>query len=195
MFAPPSLHLDFDFLIVEFTGTQLACRNDFLRYRTGIRTHEGSEHPLFGGELRARLDVFALALARLCNGDLDQVAHDLLDVAPDVANFGELGRLDLEEWRVGEFGQTAGNLGLADTRRPDHQDILRQHFLAQLVVELQPAPAVTQRDCHGALGIGLTDNETIELGNDFAWREVGHAYGWVRTRGGIDSCGLLALEE
>jgi hypothetical protein len=36
---------------------------------------------VFGGLLRARLDVLALSLARLRDAQLDQVAHDLLHVA------------------------------------------------------------------------------------------------------------------
>ena len=116
----------------------------------------------------AGLDVLALALARQRDGDLDEVAHDLLDVAADIADLGEFRRLDLEERRAGELGEAAGNLGLADAGRPDHQDVLRQHFLAQPLVELQPAPAVAQRDRHGALGIVLADDEAVELGNDFA---------------------------
>ena len=100
--------------------------------------------------------------------DLDQVAHDLLDVAADIADLGEFRRLDLEERRAGELGETARDFGLADAGRPDHQDVLRQHLLAQLVVELQPPPAVAQRDRDGALGVVLADDEAVELGNDFA---------------------------
>ena len=118
--------------------------------------------------MRARLHVLALALARLRDRDLDQVAHDLLDVAADIADLGELGRLDLEERRARELRQPARNLGLADAGRADHQDVLRQHLLAQLVVELQPPPAVAQRDRDRALGVGLADDEAVELGNDFA---------------------------
>ena len=41
-------------------------------------------------------------------------------------------------------------------------------------VELQPPPAVAQRDRDRALGVGLADDEAVEFGNDFAGREVGH---------------------
>ena len=116
----------------------------------------------------ARLDVLAFALARQRDGDFDEVAHDLLDVAADIADLGEFRRLDLEERRAGELGEAAGYLGLADAGRPDHQNVLRQHFLAQPLVELQPAPAVAQRDRHRALGVALADDEAVELGNDFA---------------------------
>ena len=141
----------------------------------GIGADQRIEHAILGGLLRARLDVLAFPLARQRDGDLDQVAHDLLDVAADIADLGEFRRFDLEERRAGELREAARNLGLADAGRPDHQNVLRQHFFAQPVVELQPAPAVAQRDRDRALGVGLADDEAVELGDDFAGRKVGHA--------------------
>ena len=123
------------------------------------------------------LHVLALLLAGQGDADLDQVAHDLLDVAADIAHLGELGRLDLDERRAGQPRQPPRNLGLADAGRADHQDVLRQHLLAQLVVELLASPAVAQRDGDGALGVGLADDEAVQLGDDFAGREVGHCKG------------------
>ena len=75
----------------------------FARRRRRGRPDQRVEHPLFRRQLGLGLDV--LALARLCqrNGDLDEIADDLLDVAPDIADLGELGRLDLEERRAGKF--------------------------------------------------------------------------------------------
>ena len=70
--------------------------------------------------------------------------------------------------------QAAGDLGLADAGRPDHQDVLGHHLFAQGVVELLAPPAVAQRNGDGALGILLADDVTVELGNDFAGRKVGH---------------------
>jgi hypothetical protein len=43
-----------------------------------------------------------LALALLLDGHVDQVAHDGVDVLADVADLGELGRLDLDEGRIGQ---------------------------------------------------------------------------------------------
>ena len=172
--AAGRLHLDLDFLVVELAGAQFLAEC-FLGRRAGAGADQRVEHAILRGLLGARLDVLALSLARQRNGDFDQIAHDLLDVAADITDLGELGRLDLEERRAGELGKAAGNLGLADAGRPDHQNILRQHFLAQPIVELQPAPAVAQRDCHGALGVSLADDEAVEFGDDFAGRKVGHA--------------------
>ena len=122
----------------------------------------------------ARLDVLAHLLAHQADGDLDEIADDLLDVAADIADLGELGRLDLDEGRAGEPGQAARDLGLADAGRPDHQDVLRHHLFAHLAFELLAAPAVAQRDGHGALGVLLADDEAVEFGNDFAGGEIGH---------------------
>ena len=120
------------------------------------------------------MHVLAFALAGLRDRDLNQVAHDLLDVAPDITHLGELGGFDLEKGRACELGKPARNLGLADPSRANHQNILWQHLLAQLVVELEPPPAVAQRDRDRAFGVGLPDDEAIEFGDDFAGGEVGH---------------------
>ena len=169
---PPDLHLDLDFLVVELAGAQLLAEA-FARGGARAGADQRIEHAFFGGLLGARLHVLAFSLARERDGNLDQVAHDLLDVAADIADFGEFGGFDLEERRAGELGEAARDFGLADAGRPDHQDVFRQHFFAQFVVELQPAPAVAQRDGDRALGVVLADDEAVEFGNDFAGGEVG----------------------
>jgi hypothetical protein len=125
-------------------------------------------------QLGLRLHVLALAFAHERDGNLHQIAHDLLDVAADIADLGEFGGFHFEEWRAREPRQPARNLGLADTGRPDHQDVLGQHFLAQFFVELETAPAVAQCDGDRALGVVLADDEAVKFGNDFARGEVGH---------------------
>src|ERR1700686_1262883 len=170
--AAGGLHLDFDLLVVELARAQLFPER-LLGRGAGIGADQRVEHAIFGRLLRPGLNVLAFALARQRDGDFDEVAHDLLDVAADITDLGEFRRLDLEERRAGELGEAPGYLGLADAGGPDHQDILRLHFLAQALVELQPAPAVTQRDRHCALGIGLADDEAVELGNDFAGGKAG----------------------
>ncbi len=116
---PPRLHFDLDLLVVEFAGAQLLAEA-FAGARPGAGADQGIEHAFLGGQFGARLHVLALAFARERDGNLDQVAHDLLDVAADIADLGELGGLDLEERRAGKPCQAARNLGLADAGRPDH---------------------------------------------------------------------------
>ncbi len=180
--AARGLHLDLDLLVVELAGAQLAAEG-VLGRGAGVGADERIERPILGGLLGSRLHVLALSLARQRDGDLDEVAHDLLDVAADIADLGEFCGLDLEEGRAGEPGKPAGDLGLADAGRPDHQDVLRQHLLAQPVVELQPAPAIAQRDRDRALGVGLADDEAVELGDDLAGGEIAHASRTMRTAG------------
>ena len=125
-------------------------------------------------------DLPAALLLHEADADLDEVAHDLLDVAADIADLGELGRLDLEEGRAGELGEAARDLGLAAAGRADHQDVLRRHLFAQRAFELLPAPAVAQRDGDGALGVVLADDVAVEFGDDFAGREGGHEMSWLK---------------
>ena len=171
--AAGGLRLDLDFLVVEFAGAQLLAKGIAGR-GAGVGADQRIEHAILGGELGAGLHVLALALAGLRDRDLDEIADDLLDVAADIADLGEFGGFDLDEGRAGEFRQPPRDLGLADAGRPDHQDVLRQHLLAQRAGELQPPPAIAQRDRDGALGVGLADDEAVEFGDDFAGGEVGH---------------------
>src|SRR5690606_29208631 len=106
--------------------------------------------------------------------DFDEVAHDRFHVAADIADLGELRRLDLEKRRLGEPREPARDLGLADAGGTDHQDVLRQDLLAETLGELLAPPAVAERDGDGALGVILADDVAVELGNDLAGAECGH---------------------
>ena len=90
---------------------------------------------------------------------------------PDVAHFGELGGFDFHERRVREPREAARDLGLADARRPDHQDVLRRDLLPHRLVHLHAPPAVAQRDGHGALGRVLADDVLVQLLDDLSRRE------------------------
>ena len=114
----------------------------------------------------ARHRVLALHL----HGHVDEVAHDRVDVAADVADLGELRRLDLDERRVRELREPARDLGLADAGRADHQDVLRRDLAAQRLGDLRAPPAVAQRDRDRALGVGLADDVLVELVDDLARR-------------------------
>ena len=152
----------------------------------GARADQRIEHPLLGGELGLGLDLLAQPLAGHRDRDLDQVAHDLLDIAADIADLGELGRLDLDERRLREPGEAAGDLGLAAAGRADHQDVLRQHLLAQFRGQLLAAPAVAQRDRDGALGVVLADDEAVEFGDDLARAEGVMACGCQRSNAALE---------
>ena len=105
-------------------------------------------------------------LAHQADGVLDQLADHALDVAAVVADLGVLRRFDLDERRAGQLRQPAGDLGLADAGRADHQDVLGRDLAAHLVRQLLPPPAIAHGDRHGPLGVGLADDVAIELGDD-----------------------------
>ena len=114
----------------------------------------------------AARDLVAAPVALEPNRFLDEVARDLLDVAADVADLGELGRLDLDERRVGELRKPAADLGLAAAGRADHEDVLGRDLVAQLGAELLPPPAVAKRDGDRLLGVVLPDDMLVERGDD-----------------------------
>jgi hypothetical protein len=148
------------------------------------RAHAGQqriEHAFLGGVLRAHADLVHLLLARALHRDLHQVAHDRIDVAPDVAHLGELRRLDLDERRVREPREAPRDLGLAHARGADHEDVLRRDLGAQRLGHLRAPPAVAKRDRHRALGRGLAHDELVELVDDFLRR---HHAARRRERGG-----------
>jgi len=50
--------------------------------------------------------------------------------------------------------------------RPDHQDILRRHFLAKLGREALAPPAIAKRDRNRLLCLGLADDMLVQSGDD-----------------------------
>ena len=160
--------LDLDLLGVELAGAQ-ALAERVAGGKIGVGADQRVDHALLGVELRLGLDLLALGVAHEADAGFEQIADDLIDVAADIADLGELRRLDLDEGRAGKLGEAARDLGLADAGRPDHQDVLGQNLLAQLIVELLAAPAVAERNGDGALGVALADDVAVELGNDLAW--------------------------
>ena len=124
------------------------------------------QHALLGGIERALAHLRHLLLARHLHRHVGQLLHDRLDVAADVADLGELGGFHLHERRVGELGEPARDLGLADPGRADHENVLRRDLLAQRLADLHAAPAVAQRDRHRALGRVLADDVFVEFLDD-----------------------------
>ena len=134
----------------------------------------GVEHALLRGFRGAVANLARLCFAGLLDRGFGEIANDGIDVAADVADFGEFGRFDLDERSVGELGQAAGDLGLADAGRSDHQNVFRRDLLAQGLGDLLPAPAVPERDGDRALCGVLSDNVLVELVDDLRRRHERH---------------------
>ena len=107
-------------------------------------------------------------LADHVDGDIHQVADHRLDVAADVADFGELARLHFQKRRIGQPGQPARQFGLADAGGADHEDVLRHHLFGHLRRQFLAADAVAQRDGDGALGLRLPNDVLVQFADDLA---------------------------
>ncbi len=142
-------------------------RRAYRRTGAGLDGSSNIEQPLFGVQFGLVGDILQLLLAHHVDGDFDQVADHRLDVAADVADLGELRGLDLQERRIGQLGQAAGDFGFAHAGRADHDDVLGDDFFGQFRRQLLPAHAIAQGDGHGALGVMLADHVLVQFAPRF----------------------------
>jgi hypothetical protein len=138
----------------------------------GYRRDQQVEQALFGPFCGLGPDRFTLFLLDHRHRDLDQIADHRLYIPSDIAHLGELAGLDLEKRGAGQSGEPSRDLGLADTGGPDHQDVLGEHLLGQLGVELLATPAVAQGDGDSSLGGVLPDDELVEPGDYLPGSEI-----------------------
>ena len=124
-------------------------------------------------------------LAHHVDAELHQVADHRLHVAADIANLGELRRLDFQEWRLREARQPPRDLGLADAGRSDHEDVLRRNLFGQLRGQLLPPHAIPERDRDRSFGRVLANHVLVELRDNLTRRQrVGRGLGrfWKKDR-------------
>ena len=138
----------------------------------GLRLDEGVEDPLLSGVPGACLDLGDAVVVDLGDRLLEEVANDRLDVAADVSDLGELGRLHLEEGRAGQPGEPPGDLRLPHPGGADHEDVLGDHLLAHRLGQALAAEAVAERDRDGTLGALLADDELVEPLDDLGGPQV-----------------------
>ena len=118
-------------MIVQLTRTKFLTKHlpcGFARVASG----NGLNNPVFGLGFGARLHVFTHLCAGLQDRGINQITHDLLHVAADIANFGKLGCLNLDKGRAGQLGQTAADFGFTNAGWSDHQNIFRIYLIAQI---------------------------------------------------------------
>lgn len=105
-------------------------------------------------------------VAHELDADFHEIADHGFHIAAHVADFRVLGGLHLDEGRAGESGQPAGYLGFAHAGGPHENDVLGRDFVAQGRIKLLTPPAVAHRHGHHALGLFLSDDIFVELGNN-----------------------------
>ena len=130
--------------------------------------------------------LFEFFLPHHVNGDLHQVADHGFHIPADVAHFGELGGLHLQEGRVGQPGQPPRNLRFAHAGRPDHDDVLGHDLFGHLRRKLLSPDAVAQSDGHGSLGGLLSHHVLVQLHDDLARRHLVESRSLFEAVGKVD---------
>src|SRR5688500_5159932 len=97
-----------------------------------IRRHRKKqvEQPVIHAIVREIFDLRLTLAPHHVDRALYKIAHHRLDVAPDVADFGELRCFNLDERCAREFREPARYLGFADTGWTDENDVVRRYLLA-----------------------------------------------------------------
>ncbi len=110
--------------------------------------------------------VHALLLDQ-ADADGGEVSHHRFDVSADIADFRKLGRLDLDEGSAGELREAAGDFGLANAGRADHEDVLQGRISSRSAAGscLTPEP-VSQGDGDGPFRGRLAHDVAVQLGDD-----------------------------
>ena len=153
------------------------------------RRQQQVEETLLRTLFRRRIDVILALGADHVDRDVHQLAHHRLDVAADVAHFGELRGFNLEKRRSREPCQPARDLCFPDARRTDHDDVVRHDLVPDLFGRLGTAPAVADRDGDRLFRRFLPDDVAVQLGDDLLRRQLlqpGERFlpSWWSLRGG-----------
>jgi len=117
----------------------------------------------------------ALGFGFHLDGNLDQIADDLFHIAANIADFCKLCGFHLDKGGAGQLCQAPGDFCLTNAGWANHQNVLGQHFFAQLWRQLQATPAVAQRNGNGAFRIALANDEPVQFRDDLPRAEIGHS--------------------
>ena len=166
--------LQFDHGGVQFAALQLAAKH-LAGLLAGRVPGQRRQHAFLGGGVGAGFHILAHRGAGHRDGAIHQIADDTVDIAPDIANFGEFGRLDLEKRGFGQLGEAAGDFGFADPGGADHQDVFRIDLVAQVIGQTAAPPAVAQGHGDGAFRLGLANDVAVKFRDNLARGQVGHA--------------------
>ncbi len=143
-----------------------------LRFTATHRRLQNIDDTVYCARLRAAAHLALFLLLHDPDRRLHQIAHHRIDIPPDIPDFGKLGRFYLHERRVRQSRQPTRNLRLTDSRRPDHQNILRNHLVAQLGLQQLSPVAVPQRNRHRPLRRLLPDNIFVQFRDHFPRSQI-----------------------
>ena len=112
------------------------------------------------------------------DGQFRQVPHHRFHITADITHFREFAGFDFQKGRLRQARQPACDFRFAHAGRTDHDDIFRGDFVAQMIGDLLPAPAVAKRNGHHPFGFLLPDDVFIQFAHDLR-RSKGLLHGFI----------------
>ncbi len=141
-----------------------------LSVRGGTGTLQGRKKEIKDSFLRIPEGLLPHRLGHLradhIDSDLRQVPDHRFNITPHIADLGIFRGLHFDEGRFRQRRQAARNLRLSHAGGTDHNNVLGEDLLPQLLGELKTAPPVPNGNRHGPFRFRLTDNVFIQFGND-----------------------------
>ena len=126
-----------------------------------------------GGDLVNFVDVNdpVLGAFHIAVGLPHKVAHEVLDIAADVACLGKLGGIGLDERHTDQLGDAADEVGFTNAGRPHQHDVLLGVVALFFSVErlAHGVVVIAQRHAQHLLGFVLLDDVAVEMGLHVPW--------------------------
>ncbi len=131
------------------------------------------------GDLVHLVDVNDAVLRQIdvAIGPLHQLAHQVLDVAANVAGLAEFCRVGLDEWNADQFRDVLDEVGLSDAGRAQEDDVLLRVFgfagllfvlAGQLPHVIDVVVMVADGNGQDPLGVILADDVAVQVRLDVA---------------------------
>ena len=123
-----------------------------------------------GGELVHLVEInnAVRSAVHIAAGAADQVAHQVIHIAANIAGFAELRGVGFDKWHADEVRRRADEVGFADSRGTKQKDILFlvEGSLVPFQREADMLEVVAQRDGEDFLGLLLADHKPVEVAGD-----------------------------
>ncbi len=147
-----------------------------------------------------KIDDAVRGAVHIAAGAADEVAHEVVHIAADIAGFAEFGCVGLHERHADEVGGGADEVGLADSGGTEQEDILFliERRLLALEREAHMLEVVAERDGEDLLRLALADDEAVEVAGDVGGfeREGKFRGGFGRAAdGGLGEGGFAVAAE
>ncbi|MBA7653721.1 hypothetical protein ES703_61578 [subsurface metagenome] len=139
-----------------------------------IHREQDIQQPLVGQFKGLFFHLGLFCVSHHAHRHFHQVADDAFHIPAHVAHLGELRGLHLDEGRVGQHGQPPGNLGLAHPGGADEDDVIGHDLFAEVIGDLEAAPAVAHGDGHRLLGGLLAHDVAVQFLHNLPGRQFFH---------------------